>query len=97
MISRLHAGFAAFEAEPSVKLPVALQDAIMAEDFDFCSCLERFGLTWTHCMTRFSLDTLRARAQAKALKKKAKAQKGTMESDIQKLLKKHYQINQHQK
>ena len=46
LMSRLHSGFAAFAAEPSVTLPVGLQDATMAEDFDFGSCLTRFGLDW---------------------------------------------------
>ena len=45
LISRLDSGFAAFGAEPSVTLPVGLQKAI-AEDFDFGSCLTRFGLDW---------------------------------------------------
>ena len=47
LLSNIHSGFTAFAREPSVTIPVGLQDAIMAEDFDFCSCLTRFGLTWT--------------------------------------------------
>ena len=47
MISHIHSAFAAFEAVPSVKLPVGLQETIMAKNFDFGSCLTRFGLDWT--------------------------------------------------
>ena len=51
--SGLHAGFAAFAAKPSVKLPIGLQDAIMTENFDFDSCLTRFGLTWEKAEANF--------------------------------------------
>ena len=47
LISHIHSAFAAFAAVPSVKLPVGLQEAIMAQDFDFGRCLERFQLDWT--------------------------------------------------
>ena len=65
----IHAGFAAFAAEPSVKLAVGLQSAIMAENFDFSGCLTKFGLTWERakakfaegCLTRLGLEWARAR------------------------------------
>ena len=56
--SELHAGFAAFKAEPSVKLPVGLQDAIMAENFDFGGCLKRFGLNWERAKAQFTKGCL---------------------------------------
>ena len=43
LISRIHAGFAAFAAEPSVALPVGFQNAL-AEKFDFGNNLKRLGL-----------------------------------------------------
>ena len=46
LMSRLHSGLAAFAAKPSVTLPVGLQEAAMAENFDFESCLTKFGLDW---------------------------------------------------
>ena len=65
----IHAGLAAFAAEPSVQLPVGLQDAIMAENFDFSGCLTKFGLTWERakakfaegCLTRLGLEWTRTR------------------------------------
>ena len=85
LLSRLRAGFAAFAAEPSVELPVGLQDAIMAEDFEVHSCLTKFGLTWEKAkakfaegsLTRFGLDWAKAMKAnfARAAKKEAKAQK----------------------
>ena len=47
LISHIHSAFAAFAAVPSVKLPVGLEETIMARDFDAGSCLARFGLDWT--------------------------------------------------
>ena len=47
LITRIDSALAAFAAEPSVKLPVGLEEIIMSEDFEFGSCLERFGLDWT--------------------------------------------------
>ena len=47
LISHIHSAFAAFAAVPSVKIPVGLQETIMAKDFDFDSCQARFGLYWT--------------------------------------------------
>ena len=47
MISRIHSALATIEAAPSVKIPVGLKEAIMAEDFDFGRCMARFGLDWT--------------------------------------------------
>ena len=61
LISRLHAGFAAFAAEPSVTLPVGLQDAIMTEDFNFGSCLKDFDLG--SCLTTFGIDWATAKAK----------------------------------
>ena len=52
--------------QPSIDLPVGLQNAIMAEDFGVDSCLTTFGLTWEKAKANF----------ARAVKKKAKAQKG---------------------
>ena len=43
LISRIHAGFAAFAAEPSVALPVGFQNAL-AEKFDFGNNVKRLGL-----------------------------------------------------
>ena len=53
-ICRLHSGLAAFDAEPSVTLPVGLQNAIMADEFDLNTCLTKFGLDWAkaHAKTR---------------------------------------------
>ena len=45
LLSKLHLGLTAFAREPSVTIPVGLQAAIMAEDFDFGNCQKRFGLT----------------------------------------------------
>ena len=85
LLSRLEAGFAAFAAEPAVKLPVGLQDAIMTENFDFESCLTKFGLTWEKAkekfaegrLSRFGLDWAQAMKAkfARAAKKKAKPRK----------------------
>ena len=69
LLSNILSGFTAFATEPSVTIPVGLQDAIMADDFDFCNCLTRFGLTWTKaqenwikgCLTGFGLEWARAR------------------------------------
>ena len=46
LITRLHAGLAAFAKDTSMTLPVGVQDAVMAEDFDFDRCLTRFGFSW---------------------------------------------------
>ena len=47
LISRIHSAFATIAAAPSVKIPVGLKEAIMAQDFDFDRCMARFGLDWT--------------------------------------------------
>ena len=46
LITRLHVGLAAFAEDTSMTLPAGVQDAVMAEDFDFGRCLTRFGLNW---------------------------------------------------
>ena len=43
LISRLHSGFAAFAAKPSVTHPVGFHDAL-AENFDFVNNMTRLGL-----------------------------------------------------
>ena len=43
LISKLHSGFAAFAAKPSVALPVGFQDAL-AEKSDFGNNMTRLGL-----------------------------------------------------
>ena len=47
LIAHIHSAIAAFAAVPAVKLPVGLQEAIMAKDFNFGNCLARFGLDET--------------------------------------------------
>ena len=54
LLDRLAYGFAAFAAEPAVTLPAGLQDATMAEDFDFDICLQRFGLDWADAKTKLA-------------------------------------------
>ena len=46
LITRIHAGIAAFAEDTSMTLHAGMQDAVMAEDFDFGRCLTKFGLSW---------------------------------------------------
>ena len=64
-ICRLHSGLAAFDAEPSVTLPVGLQNAIMADDFDFNTCLTKFGLDWAKANAKTTLDICESIAENK--------------------------------
>ena len=61
LISKLQAGIAAVTAEPSVTLPVGLQDTIMTEDFNFGGCLKDFDLG--SCLTTVGIDWATAKAK----------------------------------
>ena len=70
LITRLHAGLAAFADDNSMTLPVGVQEAVMAEDFDFDRCLTRFGFSWEKARAKLQgqpdQHQEKARARAKA-------------------------------
>ena len=71
LITRLHAGLAAFADDNSMTLPVGVQEAVMAEDFDFDRCLTRFGFSWEKARAKLQgqpdqhQEKTRARAKAR--------------------------------
>ena len=56
LISRLHSGFAAFAAEPSVTHPVGLQNAIMAEELGKGNSNSNSSSSFSRNMNRSSLS-----------------------------------------
>ena len=71
LITRLHAGLAAFADDNSMTLPVGVKEAVMAEDFDFDRCLTRFGFSWEKARAKLQgqpdqhQEKTRARAKAR--------------------------------
>ena len=72
LISHIHSAFAAFAAVPSVKLPVGLQETIMAEDFDFDWCLAKFDLSWTKATKVLQKQSFKSRASYSPVSSAAK-------------------------